>query len=137
MLNDNRLADFELRTNDGKVFMAHKFILAARSPVFFAMLTSDMKEASEGSTAVPDFNSNIIEELLRFIYSGKVKNLDDIARELIYAADMYQLEQLKSKCIARIVTNVKEENVVESLIISDQIDKTEIIFNKCIDILIR
>jgi speckle-type POZ protein len=136
MLDDEILADFSLESSDGEVLKAHKFILAARSPVLFAMVTSDMKEAQERIAMILDFNAKVLKELLRFIYSGVVENLDEIARKLIYAAEKYQFEDLKQMCIASIVSSMTKESVAESLLISEQIPDTDKVFNKCADVLL-
>jgi speckle-type POZ protein len=137
MLDDELLVDFSIKSSDGEVLKAHKFILAARSPVFFTMLTSEMKEARESIVTVPDCNAEVLKALLSFIYSGNVKNIDETARELIYAAEKYQLKVLKEMCIESIVTSMTKDNVVESLIISEHIVGTEKVFSKCAHFLLR
>lgn len=129
--------DFELRTNDGKVLKAHKVILVARSPVFFAMLTTDMQESKENSTNVPDFDSMIMNEVLRFIYCNQVKNLKEIAHDLIYAAEKYQIEGLKAICLDSITSTLNVGNVIESLVISERVSKTGELFHKCVDLIVR
>jgi speckle-type POZ protein len=137
MLSDEIFVDFTLKSSDGDILKAHKSVLAARSPVFFAMLKSDMQEASESIVSVPDINAKVLKELLRFIYSGAVENLDEVSRELIYAAEKYQIEYLKQICIKSIVASMKKENVAESLLISERIVNSERILNKCAEVLYR
>lgn len=129
--------DFELRTSDGAVLRTHKVILATRSPMFSKMLSIDMQEAAKGSADVPDFNSIVMKEVLRFIYCNSVENLEVIAGELIYAAEKYQLEGLKEICLNFIMPSVSIGNVLDFLIISDQISKADKLFDKCIDLTIR
>ena len=57
MFESSVLADLEMKMNDGETLTAHKSILAARSPVFRAMLTTRMKEAATNSVEIPDFCS--------------------------------------------------------------------------------
>jgi speckle-type POZ protein len=137
MLDDELFVDFRIKSSDGEILKAHKVILAARSPVFVAMLSNEMQEAQENITTVPDFNAKILRELLRFIYTNKTENLDEMAHELIHAAEKYQLKELKNKCVASIVSTMTTENVIESLMISELIPDTEKVFNKCADFLLR
>lgn len=96
-----------------------------------------MQEAAKGSADVPDFNSIVMKEVLRFIYCNSVENLEVIAGELIYAAEKYQLEGLKEICLNFIMPSVSIGNVLDFLIISDQISKADKLFDKCIDLTIR
>lgn len=137
MLLDETFTDFQLKTNDGEVLKAHKVVLATRSPVFHAMLTKDMQEAREGCANVPDFDSKIMKEILRFIYCHDVGSGDEIARDLIYAAEKYQLDELKKICLASIIKLLSIENVVGALMISDQVSEAVYLNEKCLDLIIR
>ena len=72
---------------DGKEFQLHKSILAARSPVFAVMLKNDFDEKKRGKVELPDISSDAFEELLRYIYSGVIPDMDQFALELFEAAD--------------------------------------------------
>lgn len=132
MLNNDRFTDFEIETADGVKLKAHKAILASRSKVFEAMLTSNMREANKNHVKILDFDSKVVKEALRFCYTGKVENLDEIARELIYAAEKYQIEGLKIDCIKNIFSTLAADNVVESIVISDQLNIHEL-FDACVN----
>jgi speckle-type POZ protein len=137
MFENEALADFQLKCNDGEVLKLHKFILAARSPVFFGMLTSDMKEAKEGIADVPDFDSTIMKEVLRFIYCNEVEKLDEVAGELIVAADKYQLFQLTSICLENLAHKVTAENVCKMLMLSSRVNGVPILFDACVEVIRR
>jgi speckle-type POZ protein len=134
MLEEEILCDLKIQTNDGVTLNAHKAILIARSPVFLKILTSNMKEAATNIVKVDDFDSKMMRKLLRFIYYGEVQDLAKIAKDLIYAAEKYEVNQLKEKCIEELVKNVSEENVIETLIIADRISGTEKLLKACIPI---
>jgi speckle-type POZ protein len=133
MLNEI-VCDFELNMNDGVILKAHKAILIARSSVFHKMLTTDMTEAATNSVDIPDINSKTMRELLHFMYSGEVENLDEIANDLIFAAEKYEIKQLKVLCIDQIITKLTEENVVDALIIADRVSDTDKLLKKCVAI---
>lgn len=138
MFDNEYLTDFQLKTNDGETLKVHKSILAARSPVFYAMLKQDMKEANEGVAEVPDFDSTVIKELLRFVYYNKVENLPAVAHQLVYAANKYQVEDLRDDCVDEIIDSITTENVLESLVISERVTgswRAEDLFTECLDII--
>lgn len=139
MFDDNLFTDFTLTTNDGEAFTAHKIVLAARSPVFLAMLTTDMQESKKSAVNVPDFDSETICELLRFIYYYEVEDLENVAHKLIYAVEKYQIEDedLKKMCVDSIVSSLTTENVLNSLIISCRVSETDNLFDECVDFIIQ
>lgn len=137
MFENELFADFELRCNDDQTLKCHKCILAARSVVFWAMLSSDMQEAKEGFSEVPEFDSTVMKEVLRFIYCDRVEDLDTISKKLIFAAEYYDLEVLKEICIRNIIQNLSKENVVEVLLITEKISGCEELFKKCVVVVAR
>ena len=70
-----------------KQFAAHKAILAARSPVFSAMFSSELKECREGRAEITDIDCEVFEHLLKYIYTGEVPPLDQFGTEVFMAAD--------------------------------------------------
>lgn len=131
------LADFELHTNDDLTLKAHKVVIVARSPVFHAMLENEMLEARDSAVTIPDFDSKIIKEILRFMYYNEVEKLDEIAHELVYAAEKYQLEDLKKMCLDKIIASLNTGNVLQSLIVADRVSNTARLFDNCIDLITR
>ncbi|EDS28705.1 conserved hypothetical protein [Culex quinquefasciatus] len=91
-----------------KQFRAHKAILAVRSPVFAAMFEHDMQESKENT------------EVLRFIYTGKVQDMDQLARALLIAADKYSLDTLKSKCSEHLGSRLSVATATATLELADK-----------------
>lgn len=48
---------------------AHRIILTARSPVFRALLNSDMREGKEGVVLIEDVRAPVFRALLHFVYT--------------------------------------------------------------------
>ena len=46
-----------------------------------------------------DVDSEVMDQMLRFIYTGKAPDLERMAAELLAAADKYALDRLKVKVI--------------------------------------
>lgn len=132
MFENDLFVDIEIKTSDDEILKASKSVLSSKSPVFFAMLTSDMQETKESTVNVPDFNSKIIKELLRFIYCEEVENIEEIDSELIFAAEKYQIDELKEMCIDSMITTLSIENVIETYAIADLVSKGNKLLEHCI-----
>ena len=91
--NDDEFTDVEIFCKDVTI-KSHKAILSARSPVFRAMFSSPCIENKTGSVKIDNIEPEILKDLVAFIYSGKVKKLDENVTELFLAADMYLVESL-------------------------------------------
>jgi hypothetical protein len=137
MFEEEIFCDLQLKTNDKVTLKAHKTILIARSPVFFKMLATDMKESGMNLVEIEDFDSKTIREFLRFIYYEEVEGLKDVAEDLVYAAEKYEVDGLKEICIEELAKNVTDENVIETLIIADQISETSQLVSACSPIVAR
>lgn len=136
MFYDEIFADFKVETSDKKVIKTHKNVLAFRSSYFFGMLTTDMKETQDNIVTVPE-DYIIMKEVLRFIYSNEVESLNLIACELVFAAEKYQLDDLKALCIDSIMESLSIQNVLNALLASDRLTKSEKLKHKCIEMIER
>ncbi len=89
--------DFELVV-EGKKFAVHKFILAARSPVYAGRFASENQPfdqecpSQEKSQQMIGIESSTLEEFLIFIYTGHL--VGALHRELLQLAEFYQIETL-------------------------------------------
>jgi len=78
---------------DSKTFRVHQYFLCSKSPVFSAMLNSDMREAREGKINIRDMNSDTLSSMIHYIYTGELADgwqeldIQDVAR----AADMHEM----------------------------------------------
>ena len=57
---------------DSEKFRVHKYFLCSKSPVFCAMLNSDMREAREGEININAMNSNSLSSMIHYIYTGEL-----------------------------------------------------------------
>jgi len=137
MFKSSDFSDFELKSSDDDVFNVHKNILSVRSPVFFAMLSNEMKEAKESAVKIPNIDGVTMKELLRFIYYNRVKDLPGVAEELIQAAEQYQLETLKQQCYESLIESLAVENVVARFQIADHISDASLLFDECMNMIIK
>ncbi|XP_001602264.2 speckle-type POZ protein-like isoform X1 [Nasonia vitripennis] len=119
MLSNKIYADVGLLVGDDR-FEVHKALLSARSRVFAAMFEHDMKEKQQSEVRILDIEKEVLEELIRFLYTGRVKEIDTIAPGLLAAADKYALNDLKLMCERSIFSNLTVDNVLNTLVIADR-----------------
>jgi len=84
---------------EGVKFPAHKNILAASSPYFLGLFTTELKDISEERQLVQleGFEEEIMEDLLRYIYTGETAFTKDNVQKLVFAADYLLINDLKTK----------------------------------------
>jgi hypothetical protein len=117
---DTDFADFTLTSSDGKDFQVHRVFLSDRSDYFKKMFTTDMKEKKAKSVTYEDIDSTTLKAVLKFIYTGEYEIADTkMAKDLLYAADRFGLTALKSICVNKLIGEVKAENALEILTVSD------------------
>ncbi|GBO29071.1 TD and POZ domain-containing protein 3 [Araneus ventricosus] len=113
------LTDVVLKTKT-KTFPAHRIVLCARSSVFKAMLTNDMKEKHTGCIQVDDLEDDTVQQLLLFLYSDNLETLQwESAIKLYNAGDKYAIEKLKVLCSSFLVENVTTSTASELLLLAD------------------
>ncbi|GFR19175.1 tdpoz3 [Trichonephila clavata] len=112
-------SDVKLRTTT-QTFKVHKTILSARSPVFRAMLSIDMKEKIHECVDVPDLEDDTVRRMLIYIYTNELEGLQwESASKLYVAADKYEIIALKSKCRSFLKWHLEPNNLYEVLILAD------------------
>ncbi len=107
-----------------KKFKAHKVILASQSDVFRRMFETDMKEKNECLVRIQDISPEVMEDLLSYFYTGLPKNSATLARELLVAANKYNVSRLQIMCENELMMNLTSENVTPTLILADKLQQT-------------
>ncbi|GBM75632.1 Speckle-type POZ protein-like B [Araneus ventricosus] len=122
----------------GVSIRAHKIILSVRSPVFAAMFGNPMKESFKNEVNITDINVSTLRALLFFMYTGKTSNLTASSSEdLLFAADKYQVQDLKTVCCYFLKETVSLQNVWRVLVLGDMHSEdlksfaVDYICNKC------
>ncbi|XP_033230426.1 BTB/POZ and MATH domain-containing protein 4-like [Belonocnema kinseyi] len=122
LYENKTLTDFKIISRDNQVFLAHKVVLAARSPVF-----NEFQESQKNEVEINDFRSDIVELMLRHIYTDSIENLNEENVEAVLAiADKYGLKNLKLLCmqqISKCVNNIAK--ALDSFSIAENYNVTE------------
>lgn len=125
LLDDEKFHDARIIA-ENSTFKVHKCILSARSEYFSAMFESEMKENSESKIEITDVSSEVMQEVLRFIYAVKVNNIETLKMDLFVAADKYLIDGLKILCKEALIQDLKIENIFETLILADQYELSDL-----------
>ena len=88
LLQNGEFSDFKI-VCQGKILPVHRSILSCSSSVFHPMLTNDTLENQTGQLTIEDMEPDIVEEMVSYIYTGTVKDLDNKAMDLFVAADRF------------------------------------------------
>ena len=73
---------------------------------------------------IKDIPSDVVAEMLLFIYTGNTPNLNKLAGDLLGAAEQYQLEMLKNICEEKLCSSLEISNSVNHLILGDMYQVT-------------
>ncbi|XP_015175358.1 PREDICTED: protein roadkill-like [Polistes dominula] len=142
LLKHPRTADTKLICGglSGTVIPVHSSIIIARSNVLAEMLSpisdssinnelqskrdEDKNEYMEVqylfSLELLDICKETMDELLRYIYSDHVDNLDNLAPQLLFLAKRFCLQGLKELCERNLIETITPDNVASRLLIADE-----------------
>lgn len=98
LLGSMELADVVLNTKD-KQLKAHSLVLSAKSKVLHAFFMAELKQGTPYVVDMQEFDSNIVKELLNFLYLNKIDNIEHIANDLLPLAFKFSVEELKEQCL--------------------------------------
>ncbi|CAN6222380.1 unnamed protein product [Urochloa humidicola] len=124
-------ADVEIEVSGGKVFAAHKTVLAARSPVFKEYFFSPAKEKETNFARIGDMRPDVFEVILHFMYteslpeitmisSPKHKGATVLAEDLFVVADRYGMKSLKSMAEDKLCGHVGVSTVLLMLAFAEK-----------------
>ncbi|XP_071508218.1 actin-binding protein IPP-like [Diadema antillarum] len=108
---DQLFCDVQLQVR-GQSYHAHRVILAACSPYFDAMLSGGMSESSQDVIDIHGVEPEIFNCLLEFIYTGNIEVTTSNAQGLLFAADMFQLTEIKDICSSFLKLQLHSSNCV-------------------------
>ncbi|CAL5091528.1 unnamed protein product [Urochloa decumbens] len=124
-------ADVEIEVC-GKVFAAHKTVLAARSPVFREDFFGPAKEKDTSFVRIGDMRPEVFEALLNYMYTDSLpdqmamsnsleqKGAVLLAEDLLVAADRYGVKGLKSLIEDKLCSHVGVSTVLLMLELAEK-----------------
>ncbi len=123
MFNSPFMSDVKFSCEDSdKKFVAHKYVLATSSAVFYAMFYGELAEKNP-VVHLSDTNEDILEEFLRFLYTDEFNLTTDNAMFVLYLAKKYIVPSLAEKCTEFLEANLEAENAITVLQQAIQFDE--------------
>ncbi|XP_066559811.1 kelch-like protein 3 [Amia ocellicauda] len=109
LLDAEQLCDVTLVV-EGRRFMCHRALLAAVSPYFRAMFTSPLVESRLTEIRLEEVTPQVMETVIRFVYSGEAGLSLDTAEDLFVAANRLQVLPLQDLCSRFLFEHLSVEN---------------------------
>lgn len=111
LLASDDFKDFDIKIDDN-VFTVHKFLLAARSPVFSKLL-QEAPDAAE--IRVDEISVESFKVILNFVYDEKFPDDGDNLLEVYAAAAKMEIQQLKEFTASKLLESIDENNALTIL----------------------
>ncbi|XP_051173137.1 TD and POZ domain-containing protein 4-like [Leptopilina boulardi] len=105
------LSDVTFKINEYE-FPAHKIILVSVSSIFKEMFIETNSKDITTIIELNEIDPNVFKEMLRFIYTGRVENLENIAFDLCKLAYKYNLSDLILICEQYLQNSLSINNVI-------------------------
>ena len=133
--NNDSFCDVTIAVKD-KEFKAHRAVLAAASPFFLALLTSDMKERNEQLIKVDleEATESVVEDTLKYLYTGNVTIIEERAHNLLATANYLLLPGLKTMVSDFLEDRVTTQNCVFNYYFADKYECVEL-KSKCCEVI--
>ena len=106
LMEDPTTHDVTFKTADGGSLGAHRAIIAASSPVFYAMLYGKLRESKESEIHLSSTNIDMLKVMFTFIYTGVVQVNSDECLSLLQAAHYFNIATLEAKCSKLLVDSL-------------------------------
>ena len=137
LINSKRFSDVTFVLDDGNKVYANKGILVSRSEYFRALFkVGEVKhaEADALEVRVEHISYDIFLNVMEFLYTGETDIIDDNAMQLIEAADLFILTELKERAGAILMLHIDSSTALKLLKFADQMRLTQL-QTKCISFL--
>nr|KAG5711350.1 hypothetical protein BaRGS_006047 [Batillaria attramentaria] len=99
--------------DSGALIGAHRYVLLARSDVFFRMFCGPMAET--GPVVIPDVDEDIFRQFLEYLYVDDVSLTPDNVTPLHYLGRKYNVEPLVQQCLEFLHARLTSDNACSIL----------------------
>ncbi|CAG9803434.1 unnamed protein product [Chironomus riparius] len=109
MRNHSQLCDVKLEVG-GEIINAHKVILAASSPYFYAMFNDDMLERNKDIVELHDIEAQSLKQLIDFAYTGEIDITEENVQVLLPASSLLQIQSVREACCKFLLRQLHPSN---------------------------
>lgn len=106
--------------DDGRRVSASRGILCMRSAYFSRLFNAKMKESDSSEVKLEDISQETLLSIMTYLYCGKVNIAQENAVDLVKAADLFMLDELKAMVATILTQHVTRDTVVDMLLLADQ-----------------
>ncbi len=97
-LHDSRqLIDVTICIQDNE-FPCHRNVLAATSPYFRAMFTTDLNESKQDRITILEVDAKSVQQVIEYAYTGCIEINKGNAQNLLAVASLFQIPPIHSAC---------------------------------------
>ncbi|CAH1773354.1 unnamed protein product [Owenia fusiformis] len=97
-------------TIEHEEFPCHRGVLAASSPYFMALFSSDLKEGKEARVVFKDMSAWTVKRLIEYAYSGSLEITVNNAQEILAAANLLEFPVVVDACCRFLETQLHPTN---------------------------
>ncbi|XP_067658580.1 BTB/POZ domain-containing protein 6-like [Haliotis asinina] len=110
MFNQQLACDVKFKVGQSRSPVgAHKYVLGARSDVFFTMFNGSIPQSDD--VDVPDIEIEPFKIFLRYLYCDEVLINSDNVLSVLYCSKKYNVQSLLTKCLALVKNMMSVDNV--------------------------
>nr|XP_029727551.1 TD and POZ domain-containing protein 4-like [Aedes albopictus] len=106
-LREEEFKDVTVIMTQDKKIGANRLMIASHSSVFH-----DWLENGDSVIRLPEFDSEVVDAMLTFIYSKRIPNVEMLAVDLLKMAEKYDIKSLRSQCETSLCEKVSIGNAI-------------------------
>ena len=107
-----KLCDVELIVGDTRIF-AHRSVLAACSPYFYAMFNGELLESKQRVVHLKDVQKDILELLINFAYGGNLQVTVENVQSLLSLASQINFPEAREICCKFLAVQLDSSNCLD------------------------
>lgn len=97
----------------GERLAAHRVVLAAASPFFYALFTSGMKESHAPSVELHEMNDRALRDLLVYMYVGHLPLTGETILPVLVTANQLEMLEVVEMCAKQLMLELNVTNCVD------------------------
>ena len=111
MYDTGQLIDVTICVQDQE-FPCHRNVLAATSPYFRAMFTTDLNESKQDKVSILEVDANSVRQVIEYAYTGHIEITKNNAQNLLAVASLFQIIPIHNACARFMETQLDISNCI-------------------------